>query len=213
MKYRLLISLLFVLGFTGSFSANAEVLPAPAPNKVVVNHETRQCALIFGGDECMDCFPPEGWEVLGYYPDVLCPEGYEEVSDLEIDCRHFQNDHCCTEGHSGASGDCENMVINSHQELCAFIENAAEAELPSGWKARPGNTPLQEWLCPYGLEGWVSEIPAESPAPTLMEKIKTIPLLVYLVLGLCCCLLFVLLVLIFFFIFRKKKKQEKAIKE
>ena len=113
----------------------------------------------------MDCFPPEGWEVLGYYPDVNCPEGYEEVNDLEIECRHFQNEHCCTEGHSGASGDCANLVINSRQELCAFVDNAAGADLPSGWKARPGNTPLQEWLCPYGPQDWVPELPAEAPSP------------------------------------------------
>ena len=212
MKYRFFISLLLILGFSGDFSGKAEISAAPAPDKVVVNYETRQCALIFGGDECMDCFPPEGWEVLGYYPDVMCPEDYEEVNDLEIECRHFRNDHCCTEGHSGASGNCADLVVNSREKLCAFVENAAEADLPSGWKAKPENTPLQEWLCPYALENWVSEIPIdetrpldEETQPSILEKLPDIPVIAFLILGLCSCMFLVVLILLAFYLFRKKK--------
>jgi hypothetical protein len=62
----------------------------------VVNHETKECATIFGGDECMDCLPPEGWGVLGWSYEVKIPADYTLTQVKEI-CNLFKNEFCCTE--------------------------------------------------------------------------------------------------------------------
>ena len=58
---------------------------APMPPEIAINHETGQCAQVMRGDECTNCYLPEGWEVLGLDPDVSCPAGYEMI-DLVLDC-------------------------------------------------------------------------------------------------------------------------------
>jgi hypothetical protein len=129
---------------------------APVPPKLVVNHDTQECAEIFGGDECMDCFAPEGWEELGWAYDVECPAGYT-LTTVESHCNHFKNEHCCSEGHSGASGDCEDLVINDRNDQCAFVTDINACNLPGNWKARPEKISRSEWTCPSRYE-WIDNL-------------------------------------------------------
>jgi hypothetical protein len=128
---------------------------APQPPLVVVNHETKECGTIMGGDECMDCFPPEGWEILGFQAE--CPAGYTEVSDIPSTCKHFKDQFCCTQGHSGVAGDCEDLVRNEKRKQCAFVEDVADCQLPKGWNSRPAGELLYDWLCPNDYE-WVATL-------------------------------------------------------
>jgi len=137
---------------------------APVPPKLVVNHETKQCAQIFGGDECMTCNAPEGWETLGYAGEVECPAGYAQIDDLELECRPFKTQFCCTEGHSGAHGDCEGLVIDHGRKLCAFVEDIHSAAPPGGWSRRPEGLASDRWYCPNDYD-W-----AESPDQAADDK-------------------------------------------
>jgi hypothetical protein len=148
-----LIILLSLLLLSGSVQI---VQAEPAPDKLVVNHETKECATIFGGDECMDCLPPEGWEVLGWSYEAECPEGYTFTQVEEI-CTPFKDEFCCSEGHSGAHGDCEDMVINRVTLKCAFVDDINACNLPLGWQAKPDDTPIYEWACP-GLYDWTDDL-------------------------------------------------------
>jgi hypothetical protein len=131
--------------------------PAPLPPKVVVNHETQQCAYIMGGDECMDCYPPEGWEVLGYSFEAECPAGYEEVQIGET-CVALRDRFCCTEGHSGVHGDCDDLLVNNRKKQCAFVEDAETCQSPRGWEKKPPDETY--WACPYpeNNETWVTDL-------------------------------------------------------
>lgn len=125
---------------------------APLPTQLIENHDLQQCSRFLPGDECMDCTPPQGWTAL---PEgSSCPEGYTSV-DVRGNCTAFQAGHCCTEGHSGASGDCRNMVINDMTGQCSFAEDGANA-LPAGWERMPANASPQQWLCPTGY-GWTAD--------------------------------------------------------
>jgi hypothetical protein len=137
------------------------LLAAPLPPMRAVNHETRECGQFFGGDECMDCFPPEGWEVLGAAYSESCPEGYTEVGDLDYTCQGFRIDRCCTEGHSGAPGDCEHMVVNDKKKQCAFVEDIQACALPKGWNKKPETTDLYNWVCPENFK-WLESLPCEA---------------------------------------------------
>jgi hypothetical protein len=148
------LTLLFLL-------IGGKALAVPAPPEIAVNHETKECAEFFGGDECMSCSPPEGWEILGDSSEVECPAGYTFTS-IEPVCRHSKSQFCCSEGHSGASGDCEDMVINKKQNQCAFVEDINACNLPSGWKARPEKTSLYDWTCP-GSYTW-EDVDCTAPA-------------------------------------------------
>jgi hypothetical protein len=118
---------------------------APMPQQTIVNNDSMQCARFLPGDECMDCTPPVGWEVLGPYSS--CPEGYTLVT-VKGNCKGFEQEHCCTQKHSGASGDCRNMVMNSLMKQCAFLSNAADYPIPAGWMKMPENATLSGWVCP-----------------------------------------------------------------
>ncbi len=80
-------------------------LNAPMPPEVAVNHQTKQCAIVMRGDECVVCEVPEGWEIIGRTPEAQCPAGYEEI-DLELECKGVRELRCCLPGHSGGQGDC-----------------------------------------------------------------------------------------------------------
>jgi len=137
------------------------LVAAPLPPMRAVNHETKECGqLPFGGDECMDCFPPEGWEVLGAADAAPCPEGYTDVGDLDYTCQGFRIDRCCTQGHSGAAGDCEHMVVNDKKKQCAFVEDVQTCALPKGWNIKPETTDLYDWVCPENYE-WLQSLPCE----------------------------------------------------
>jgi hypothetical protein len=148
---------------------------APQPPLVVANHETKECGTIMGGDECMDCFPPEGWEILGYPAE--CPAGYTEVHDIPGTCKHFKTAFCCTQGHSGAAGDCKDLVRNRKSKQCAFVQDIAGCQLPAGWAAKPADQSLYDWLCPNHYE-WVETlncVTATSTAQTDTDKSETQP--------------------------------------
>ena len=152
---------LVILLLTTLFVSSGQVaLAEPAPSKLVVNHETQQCAIIFGGDECIDCFPPEGWEVLGWSYQAECPENYT-FTEVEENCIPFKDEFCCTEGHSGAAGACEDMVINRATFKCAFVDDIHACKLPLGWSAKPEDIPVNEWECP-GLYGWTDDVDCRS---------------------------------------------------
>ena len=140
----------------------ADLSAAPVPPLRVVNHETKECGETFGGDECMDCFPPEGWESLGYAMSVPCPEGYTVVDNVEYTCQGFKIDRCCSEGHSGAAGDCEDLLITDKEKQCAFVDDVQSCALPEGWTSKPAATAAREWLCPAGYQ-WLETLSCEEP--------------------------------------------------
>jgi hypothetical protein len=138
---RLLLVSLIVL----SLAAYDPALAAPVPPELVVNHETQQCAEFWGGDECLSCSLPAGWEVLGGLGEAECPEGYATV-EIRSTCTAAKTPFCCTEGHSGASGDCEDVVIDRAADRCAFVEDINECpSLPGSWEKHGTDCPYYEW--------------------------------------------------------------------
>ncbi|NMB86035.1 MAG: hypothetical protein GYA29_07295, partial [Methanothrix sp.] len=76
----LVVSILVQTGLTSS---------APMPLLMIVNNDSMECARFLPGDECMDCSPPEGWDIFGPYDS--CPENYKVVNVTGI-CRGFENE-------------------------------------------------------------------------------------------------------------------------
>jgi len=50
-------------------------LAAPSAPVNVVNHKTKECAMIGTGDECQTCVPTGDWEILI----GNCPDGYTKL--------------------------------------------------------------------------------------------------------------------------------------
>jgi hypothetical protein len=125
---------------------------APMPLQTIVNNDSMQCARFLPGDECMDCTPPDGWEILG--SSASCPERYTLVT-VRGNCIGFENERCCTKGHSGASGDCRNLAKNDQTKECAFVKDASDSTLPVGWKKMPVDSLSPEWVCPLDYT-WTS---------------------------------------------------------
>lgn len=119
---------------------------APMPPETLVNDTTKECALFFSGDECTSCTPPAGWRELGY--DASCPDNYTVV-EVSGTCYGMENGFCCTEGHSGAPGDCSNLVINNSAMQCAFVDDVLNCTLPAGWQKKPENVSAYQWACPF----------------------------------------------------------------
>jgi hypothetical protein len=46
--------------------ASLWLLFAPLPPRLALNHQTKKCAVLYGGDEYISTLPPEGW--VEYYP-------------------------------------------------------------------------------------------------------------------------------------------------
>lgn len=145
------------------------VLAAPVPPLHVVHHGNQQCAEIFGGDECMDCFPPEGWEIVDRSKEDWCPEGYTPVQDLDYTCQPFKVSFCCSEGHSGAPGDCKDMVVNHRQDQCAFVDEIEGCRLPERWTARPQDIKARDWVCPADYD-WVEDLTCLPPESQSTEN-------------------------------------------
>ncbi len=139
------------------------LVAAPLPPRLAVNHETRQCGEFFAGDECMDCFPPAGWEVLGVTSAVSCPEGYTDIGRIDHQCQPLKASFCCSEGHSGAAGDCEDLVINRRAKQCAFVNDIETCRLPTGWTRRPQDVEARNWVCPASYQ-WIEALACESEA-------------------------------------------------
>jgi hypothetical protein len=134
------ILLLLLLSYTLSSAA-------PMPPSPVVNHQTHQCAVIVPGDECGDVILPSGWEYLDEAAGEVCPEGYATI-ELHPEWAHFKVPHCCMEGHSGVSGDCQDVVIDQSNRRCAFVEDIQNCQgLPDSWEAWGENCPTKfEWV-------------------------------------------------------------------
>jgi len=71
----------FLLLFVGlsllSLFLAAFVFAEPSAPANVVNHKTKECAMIWTGDECQTCVPTGDWEILN----GDCPEGYTRLND------------------------------------------------------------------------------------------------------------------------------------
>ena len=78
MHKRATILLLFVgISLLSLFIATF-ALAAPSAPANVVNHKTKECAMISGGDECQICVPTGDWEIL--IGD--CPKGYTKLDSF-----------------------------------------------------------------------------------------------------------------------------------
>jgi len=143
------------------------------PPRPVVNHSTRQCAVIVPGDECGDVILPTGWEYLDEAAGEKCPDGYSTI-ELHPEWAKFKVEHCCMEGHSGVAGDCQDVVIRQSNRQCAFVEDIQICTaLPKGWEAWGKN-------CPTGFE-WVDQVNCTvssttvSTPPSELEPTSTTP--------------------------------------
>jgi len=141
--------LFFVLIAAVLFFASL-VFAAPAPPEMIVNNATMECTQFNGGDECVACEIPEGWTSLGYGT-MECPAGYTEVS-IERNCTPFRVGRCCSMGHSGGLGDCEDMVVDHALKQCMFVDGP----VPPGWEGKPEGNEDWDWQCPEGY-GWPEE--------------------------------------------------------
>ena len=145
MSARVRKSLPLVLVIMLFIVANEATVAAPAPPELAVNHESKQCAEFWGGDECVVCSLPAGWESLGGLWEAECPADYTTV-EIKPTCRAGKIARCCSEGHSGAPGDCEDVVINRRAEQCAFVEDIAQCPaLPHGWEKHGQDCPYYDW--------------------------------------------------------------------
>ena len=187
--------LLIVLVYASLFLSAAAA--ARLPPKTFVNHRTTECAALILGDECTDCFVPAGWEELGMYGDVTCPEDYTEI-DLRPECQPFKIARCCTEGHSGAAGDCEDLVINRLKRQCAFVGDINTTQLSGSWQSRPVDVPVNGWVCP-GNFTW-----QEKPL-TAAEMQTGFPVLLAVLACLCSVSLLTALIAIFIVLNQRKK--------
>ena len=124
------------------------VAAAPSPPEIIVNNRTMECSPYNAGDECTRCAVPDGWAGLGYGT-VECPQGYAETR-APIVCTPAANERCCSEGHSGAPGECGRMIVNRLAGQCRFLpENES---IRPGWEGKADGS--EEWECPEGF-AWV----------------------------------------------------------
>jgi hypothetical protein len=153
------------------FLIASEVYAAPMPQRTVVNHKTHQCAQITPGDECGDVVLPLDWEYLDPSQGEKCPDGYQMV-ELRPAWSHFKVQHCCMEGHSGSSGDCQDVIIDQDERQCAFVDDLRQCtSLPEGWQIWSQN-------CPAGFswsDDFACVIGASSPAETVAPAMSTQP--------------------------------------
>jgi hypothetical protein len=104
------------------FAGAVAVYAAPLPPRWVINPQAQQCARVIPGDECGDIVLPAGWEYQDASSGASCPAGYTEV-ELRPGWTHFKAQFCCSEGHSGSPGDCQDVVIQPLARQCAFVED------------------------------------------------------------------------------------------
>lgn len=154
MKHRRALLTLGICLVLLSLAVNA--VAAPTPPLTAVNEETKECGQMPGGDECTSCYPTDGWELLGDGVDVECPAGYTSA-EPQYACEPFKTWFCCTDGHSGAAGDCEDMVISHRYDQCAFVDDINGCKPPREWTQRPNGLRAEQWLCPATYE-WIDEI-------------------------------------------------------
>jgi hypothetical protein len=74
-----------------------------------------------------------------------------------------KGEFCCSEGHSGAPGDCEDLVVNDRSKQCAFVDDIQTCTLPEQWKQAPPSQDPSRWICPSGYQ-WIDPLPCEAEA-------------------------------------------------
>lgn len=115
----------------------------------ILNEATRECSVFHAGDECVACRVPEGWILMPTGTGYQCPEGYRKV-EIKPVCYPQKNPFCCTQGHSGAPGNCKDLVINEKEKKCSFVDDIEKCvKLPEGWQRPQG-----ELACPSLSYGW-----------------------------------------------------------
>ena len=142
---------LIALGLMAQFIFPSSSPGLQTPPDLFVNHQTKECALLYRGSVCTTCVPPEGWVEYSKGPYGPCPAGYVRV-ELKPVCYSSKSSFCCTEGHSGAPGHCKDMVINRSTQQCAFVNDIdACVSLPKEWQR-----PKAGVLCPFKDHVWIS---------------------------------------------------------
>lgn len=141
---------------------------APAPPQIMINNATRECADFVAGDECVRCEPPPGWAALGYGI-TECPKGYARTDAASV-CSPLRAQFCCSEGHSGAPGNCSDMVVDDATKRCAFDDGICY--VPDNWKRG-------KMLCPSGY-GWADNpCGPDEPMPSPCPALAILPLLLF----------------------------------
>lgn len=119
----------------------------PSPMQVIVDNATKECSFFSTGDECTRCEMPEGWTSLGI--GSACPSGFREV-EAQVVCKPLTSQFCCSQGHSGSTGNCTGLMVNDGKKQCAF------ATAGSGWTNASICPADYEWsggdgsVCPLG---------------------------------------------------------------
>jgi len=145
-----LISIIFAVIFITLMSSS--VFASMAMPRYGVNKQTKECSEFFMGDECVHCTFPDGWQMI---KESQCPTGYKEVQKNLV-CTSNKNFFCCSVGHSGANGDCEDVVVNDIEQKCAFVEDINECEkLPENW-IQAEKTEFGR-VCPSWEYEWLNE--------------------------------------------------------
>ena len=88
--------------------------------------------------------------------DFQCPTGYKKIQKNSV-CTPRKDSFCCTVQHSGASGDCEDVVVNDVEQKCAFVEDInACGILPENWNQAEE---IEFWgkVCPSWEYEWLEE--------------------------------------------------------
>jgi hypothetical protein len=87
-------------------------------------------------------------------------------------CQGFEVEHCCTEKHSGASGDCRNLIKNDITKECAFVKATTDA-VPDGWLKMPENATSSSWVCPLDYK-WTTLTATNSAAATQYGPVNVV---------------------------------------
>ncbi|HNW05804.1 MAG TPA: hypothetical protein PK655_02020 [archaeon] len=160
---------------------------ASAMRGEAINNQTKECATYFQGDECMDCALSDPW--IERKHGEPCPEGYREIKDMQAPsiCTPIQNQFCCEEYHSGASGNCTNLVINNITKECAFVLDINSCEkLPKNWLP-VASTEYKN--CPISLEyKWLDDVLVCDTKSTNYNKFYmfvVIAIIIILIMGVC----------------------------
>jgi len=154
--------------FAASFSILicSPVFASQAMPRYGINEATKECSEFFMGDECTSCSLPEGWQMI---KENECPEAYNKIKADSI-CTPIKNAFCCTVQHSGANGDCEDVVVNNLEKKCAFVEDIDKCEkLPENWSRAEELETWRSRLCPFLEYVWL-----EKPLLCGAEIIETV---------------------------------------
>ncbi len=147
-----LISIIFVVFIATLISSS--VFASQALPRYRINEQTKECSEFFMGDECVSCNIPEGWETI---EEFQCPNGYNEIQADSV-CMPRKDPFCCTVQHSGAAGDCEDVVVNDIEQKCAFVEDINKcAKLPTNWKQAEDVIEFWGKVCPSLEYEWLEE--------------------------------------------------------